>query len=317
MIDPTTDVPTRFVGCDVGKKAITVFDSATGKTVDLPNTTQALDDLAASLDPACLVICEATGGYEALLLDACSRAGLAVHRADARKVKAFIRSLGTLAKTDAIDAKALARYGQERHDRLSRWQPCEQDREALHALVAARSDMVRARTAWSNRLASPGSCHTACELRSLLDSHDQAIASIETRIDTLIQSSLKLAHTARTLIAIPGIGATTAAALIAFMPELGTITRKQAASLAGLAPHPRQSGASIGYRRTRGGRPEIKRILFMAALSAVQHNPALKTFRQRLINNGKKPIVALVACMRKLIVIANAKLRDQPLHNLS
>lgn len=311
MTDPTTDVPTRFVGCDVGKKTITVFDSATGRTVDLPNTMQALDELAARLDPACLVICEATGGYEALLLDACARAGLAVHRADARKVKAFIRSLGTLAKTDAIDAKALARYGQERHDRLSRWQPREQDREVLHALVAARSDLVRARTAWSNRLASPGSAHAAEELRTLLDSHDQAIASIEARIERLIRSSLTLARTARTLIAIPGIGATTAAALIAFMPELGTVNRKQAASLAGLAPHPRQSGSSIGYRRTRGGRPELKRILFMAALSAVQHNPTFKAFRQHLINNGKKPIVALVACMRKLIVIANAKLRDQ------
>jgi transposase len=306
-----SNVPTRFVGCDVGKATITVFDSATGRTVDLPNTTAALAELAAGLDPACLVICEATGGYEALLLDAVVGAGHAVHRADARKVKAFIRSLGTLAKTDAIDARALARYGQERHDRLARWQPRELDRQALHTLVATRSDLVRARVACANRLGSPCAAPVADELRSLLDSHDQAIAAIEAKIDTLIRSSATLERATRTLLAIPGIGATTAAALIAFMPELGTLGRKQAASLAGLAPHPRQSGCKNAYRPTRGGRPELKRILFMAALSAVRHNPSLKAFHLRLVNNGKKPIVALVATMRKLITIANAKLRDQ------
>lgn len=310
MTDPTNS-PIRFVGCDVGKAHVTVFDSATGQVVDIANRQAALDAFVATLDPQCLVICEATGGYEAPLLDAVIRAGHAIHRADARKVKAFIRSLGTLAKTDAIDARALARYGQERHDRLARWQPRERERDTLHALVATRSDLVRARVACANRLAAPGAEPVVPELRILLESHDQAIASIQAKIDSLIRSSQTLDRTARILQAIPGIGATTAAALIAFMPELGTLDRKQAASLAGLAPHPRQSGISNGYRRTRGGRPEIKRILFMAALSAVRHNQILATFYSRLKNNGKKPIVALVATMRKIITIANAKIRDQ------
>ncbi len=306
-----TNVPTRFVGCDVGKAFITVFDSATGRTVEVANTKVALEALAAQLDPSCLVICEATGGYEAALLDALTRAGLGVHRADARKVKAFIRSLGTLAKTDAIDARALARYGQERHDRLARWQPREQDRETLHTLVATRNDMVRVRVAYANRQVSPCAAPVAEELRSILQMHDRLIAGLEARIEALLGSSEILKRAARTLRAIPGVGPATAAALIAFMPELGTLDRKQAASLAGLAPHPHQSGSSNAYRRTRGGRPEVKRVLFMAALSAVRHNPALKAFHQRLIANGKKPIVALVAAMRKLIIIANARLRDE------
>jgi transposase len=311
MTDLTTGAPSRFVGCDVGKATITVFDSAAGAVVDISNTPKALSAFAATLDPGCLVICEATGGYEAVLLDAVIRTGHAIHRADARKVKAFIRSFGTLAKTDAIDARALARYGQERHDRLIRWQPRDKHRETLHTLVSTRNDLVQARVACSNRLSAPCAAPVADELRILLESHKQAIASIEAKIDAIIRSSNSLAIAARTLQTIQGFGATSAAALIAYMPELGTLDRKQTASLAGLAPHPKQSGSFDGYRRTKGGRPEIKRILFMATLSAIRHNPTLKAFYDRLKSNGKKPIVALVATMRKLIIIANAKLRDQ------
>jgi transposase len=311
MTDLTTGAPSRFVGCDVGKATITVFDSATGAVVDISNTPKALSAFAATLDPGCLVICEATGGYEAVLLDAVIRTGHAIHRADARKVKAFIRSFGTLAKTDAIDARALARYGQERHDRLIRWQPHDKHRETLHTLVSTRNDLVQARVACSNRLSAPCAAPVADELRILLESHKQAIVSIEAKIDAIIRSSNSLAIAARTLQTIQGFGATSAAALIAFMPELGTLDRKQTASLAGLAPHPKQSGSFDGYRRTKGGRPEVKRILFMATLSAIRHNPTLKAFYERLKSNGKKPIVALVATMRKLIIIANAKLRDQ------
>lgn len=122
MSHPATLLPTRFIGCDVGKDAVVVFDAVAGYR-QIANTPDALDRLAATLPTGCLVVCEATGGYEAALLDAVTRAGHAAHRADARRVKAFVRSLGTLAKTDALDARALARYGQERHDRLDRWRP--------------------------------------------------------------------------------------------------------------------------------------------------------------------------------------------------
>lgn len=115
--------PPRVIGCDVGKSAITVFDAATGRTSEIANTAAALLAFARGLPPDCLVVCEATGGYEAALLLATADAGVPAHRADARKVKAFIRSRGTLGKTDRIDARGLARYGQERYAELARWQP--------------------------------------------------------------------------------------------------------------------------------------------------------------------------------------------------
>jgi transposase len=132
MSDLTTG-PTRFVGCDVGKLEIVVFDSKTACTRRVPNEPRALAAFAAALTPTALVICEATGGYEAALLDALVEAGRPAHRADARKVKAFIRSLGTLGKTDAIDARALARYGQERHDRLTPWRPRQAARDCTRS----------------------------------------------------------------------------------------------------------------------------------------------------------------------------------------
>lgn len=316
MSDPTNS-PARFVGCDVGKAGVAVFDTATGTVREWANTAAALDELAATLDATTLAVCEATGGYEATLLDALHRAGIAVHRADARKVKAFIRSLGTLAKTDAIDAAALARYGHERHDRLARWQPCTDRRGELHTLVATRSDLVRSRAAHTNRLKSPTAAPVGPELASLIHAYDQAIATLDQRIADLIEQTPPLAARARILRAMPGIGAATAAALLAYMPELGTLDRKQAASLAGLAPHPKQSGSSNAYRRTRGGRPELKRALFMAALCAVRYNPNIRAFHQRLVANGKKPIVAIVAAMRKIIIIANAQIRDRSSEILS
>lgn len=304
--------PSRFIGCDVGKTSIVVFDSATGRTRTIRNDPDALTSFAAQLDPACLVVCEATGGYEADLLQALTQAGRAAHRADARKVKAFIRSFGTLGKTDAIDARALARYGQERHTQLVRWRARDESRTRLHALVMARRDLVAQRLACRNRLAAPGAEPVQPYLQKLLDCLTDQIEAIEADLDALIRNQQALAQTATTLRAIAGVGPATAAALIALMPELGSLNRRQAAALAGLAPHPRQSGANDAYRRTRGGRPEVKRTLFMAALSATKHNKTLRAFYQRLLANGKKPIVALTAVMRKIIVIANARLRTNP-----
>lgn len=306
----STTPPPRIIGCDVGKRSIAVFDSLAGAGPALPNEPDALAAFAAALPPDCLVICEATGGYEAALLDALVRAGRPAHRADARRVKAFIRSLGTLAKTDALDARALARYGQERHDRLARWSPREAERALLATLVATRADLVRARVAHLNRAQAPAAAPVADELRALVAHHDTAIAALQDRITALIEATPQLASATAVLRAIPGIGATTAAALLALLPELGTIDRKAIASLAGLAPHPRQSGNRDAYRRTRGGRPDVKRTLFMATMAAVRSNPVIAQFYKRLRDNGKKPILALTAAMRKLITIANAKLRD-------
>jgi transposase len=307
----------RFIGCDVGKTTVVAFDAASGRTRAIANAPPALSDFAASLDQASFVVCEATGGYEGALLAALLAAGVPVHRADARKVKAFIRSFGTLGKTDAIDAKALARYGKDRCAELARWQARDRDRLNLQALVLARRDMVRDRLAYANRRAAPGAEPAHAYLDTLLASFDAQIKTIETDIKTLTAQCEPIARAVKTLVAIPGVGDKTAAALIALMPELGSLARRQAAALAGLAPHPKQSGEAEGYRRTRGGRPEVKRVLFMAALSARKHNPNLKAFYERLVQAGKKPLVAITAIMRKLVVIANAKLKAATANQVS
>jgi transposase len=298
-----------FIGCDVGKTAIVVFDAASARTRSIANEPQALSDFAASLDRACFAVCEATGGYEGGLLAALIAAGVPAHRADAHKVKAFIRSFGTLGKTDAIDARALARYGKDRHAQLPLWQARDRHRLRLQALVLTRLDLVRDRLAYANRAAAPGAEAAHAYLEALVESFNAQIAAIEADIKALTAQCEPIAKAVKTLVAIPGVGYKTAAALIALMPELGSFDRRKAAALAGLAPHPRQSGDTERYRRTRGGRPEVKRLLFMAALSARKHNPHLKVFYERLVQAGKKPLLAITPIMRKLVVIANAKLK--------
>jgi len=300
----------RFIGCDVGKTEIVVFDQSTGRLQSIANQSEAIEAFAAGLDETCFLVCEATGGYESLLLDALVRAGRAVHRADARKVKAFIRSFGILGKSDAIDARALASYASERQASVPLWQPPEPDRRALQALVLTRRDLVASRTAWLGRRAAPGVHHANEVIDAVIATFDEQIAIIERRIEVLIETCQPLARDNAVLRSIPGIGPKTAAALIALMPELGSLDRRKAAALAGLAPHPRQSGSANLYRRVRGGRPDVKRTLFMAALAARNTKSDLAAFFLRLVQAGKKPILAITALMRKIIVIANAKLRD-------
>lgn len=256
------------------------------------------------------MVCEATGGYEARLLQAMLAASVPAHRADARKVKAFIRSYGTLGKSDAIDAAALARYGAERHASLARWQQPDPVREELQTLVLTRIDLVRMVQAQTNRLAAPGAKAVARVLRAVIATARAEIRRIEARIGQLIAACPAIARDVAVLRGMRGVGPVVSAALVAMMPELGRIPGKQAAALAGVAPHPKESGQHVGYRRTRGGRPEVKRTLFMAALVASKGEGRLAEVYRSMLARGKKPIVAVTAVMRKIIVIANARLRD-------
>ena len=228
-------IPTRFLGCDVGKAGIVVFDSRDASLRTLPNQPDSLATFAAGLDPTCLVVCEATGGYEDALLAALLTAGCPAHRADARKVKAFIRSFGTLAKSDTLDARALAHYAQERHARLARWQAPDPDRERLQTLVLTRADLVAQRTACTNRLAAPGAEPVRTCLEALRTCLDTQIQALDAAIAALVRAAAELVRAERVLRAIPGIGATTAAALIGLMPR----TR----------PHRPPSGRRPGRRR--------------------------------------------------------------------
>jgi transposase len=300
----------RVVGCDVGKAKITVFDTLTGRTSEVTNEPEALAAFVQQFGSECLVVCEATGGYERDLLIAAVEAGVPAHRADGRKVKAFIRSLGRIAKTDTIDAQGLARYGQERHQELAPWQPAADVLEELSTLVRLRRQLVGYRTALTNQLKAPGGKAAKARLQSLVDTTAEHIRGIEADLDTLVDQDLKITKRVEIITEIPGCGLLTAISIAALIPEIGTTTKRRITSLAGLAPHPHDSGERHGYRHTRGGRPEVKEVLFMAAMAARNHNPDLKAFYTRLVKNGKKPLVAITAVMRKLITIINARIRD-------
>ena len=305
---------THFIGIDISKEHFdAALHGAAAKPLRFANSGEGFAAFKAAFSESlkgALVVLEATGGYEAALLAFLLKSGIAVHRADPLTAKHFIRSLKKQGKTDKLDAIALARYGAERHASLALFSMKEETQEQLGALLSRRQDLVLMRSAESARLAHPRYRSLKASLNAVIKTLNGQIKAIEDEIKKIIRQSKELDAKVAIMTAITGIGQTTAAVLAGFMPELGTLTRRKAASLAGCAPHPRDSGASRGYRATTGGRASVKRALFMAALSARKSNPELRAFYERLVQNGKKSMVAITAIMRKLIVILNAKLRD-------
>jgi len=257
-----------------------------------------------------LVILETTGGHEMELIIFIRSCGFFVHRANTRHVKAFIRSHGVLGKTDAIDAKWLAQYGMERHTKLKLFELNSKNMQELLDLCRRRFDLNKILVQEKNRLKAPTSKTIKGSCQILIDVAKQQIESVQNRIDKIINSDEKLKEKKLILQTIPGIGSVTASILICLMPELGLLNRRQVASLAGLAPHPFQSGAKDGYRKVKGGRTEVRNALFMTAMTAARSNSELGQFYQRLVNKGKKKMVALTALMRKVIVIANARIKE-------
>lgn len=302
----------RVLGCDVGKDQVVVFDNRSGEILTLPNRRE--DLLAAlkqlGLDRSTLLVCEATGGHETPLLAAAVALDVPAHRADPRKAHAFARSLRSHGKTDAIDALALARYGAERGDALERWHSPKARQDELAKLVRLRDTFVRQRADHLRQLKAPGEGPHKTYLGAAVDWLGGRIAEVETNIEAQIAADEAFRQTAAVIAAIPGCGRVTAMVLVALMPELGRLDRRQAAALAGLAPHPNQSGKRNAHRRIRGGRYEIKRIMAMAALSGRRYNPNLRTFSQRLSEAGKPKALINMAAARKLITIINARIRD-------
>jgi transposase len=298
------------LGLDVSKDTVTLFDTVSRQTLTLANAKRALRAALKSYVGRGLAICEATGGYEDKLLAVLFELGIPAHRADAAKVKAYIRSFGNPAKTDPIDAAWLARYGLERDATLARWQPPDPSQEQIEALVARRNELVAIRVQERNRLQAPRSHLIETDLKSHIRDLDKRILAVERQIETLIKADQAMTDRADTLRSVPGIGPVFAPMLMAIIPELGTISRRQAASLAGCAPHPRDSGKANQYRHTRGGRRQIRPALFIAALAAVRGNNQLALAYKAFVKLGKPKRLALVAIMRKIITIANARLRD-------
>lgn len=314
----------HFLGIDVGKFHLIVHDSRTGQTCKIANNQHALRVFlnATETSPKTLAVCEASGRYEASLLAELGTRDIPAHRADAARVKNFVRSLGQLAKTDRVDALALARYARERQATLVLWSERDPEQCELQALVLRRDDLVAMRTQEKNRAQAPAataalSKQLARSCALILRALNREIDRTDARIADLVEGSAKLKPRYDVLINMFGIGHISAAGLLAHMPELGHCSRRQVASLAGVAPRANDSGTRQGYRATRGGRAEIKKLLFMPALAIARGNTRLSDHYRRLVQNGKKPRVALTAIMRKLIVIANAKLRDHEINQLS
>lgn len=298
-----------IIGIDVASATVAIYDQTTNTHASVANQLDVLVDALAPLRDRALAVCEATGGYEDKLLIALERLGIPVHRADGRRLNAYARSIGP-AKTDRIDAQMLARYGRERFDRLAHHSPTGEAQAELVALIRRRIELVEIRKIERTRAKAPRAHLVADSIASLLAVLDQQIESIDTHIRALFARTAKLEQRCRMLQTIPGVGQQTAITLLALMPELGILTRRSAASLAAVAPHPRDSGTSNAPRRTTGGRRCLRPILFIAALSAIRGSNTLATFYRRLLDNGKAKKTAIVAVMRKIVIIANARLQQ-------
>lgn len=308
----TSSVPEiqTALGLDVSQDCVTLFDSLTGRTMTIANEAAALRAALEPLRRRDLALCEATGGHEDRLLCVLHSLGITAHRADAAKVKAYIRSFGKRAKTDAIDACWLARYAIDRGARLTPWQPPSACQIRIESLVARRLDLVAIKSQELNRLKAPRGHLLQDDIAGHIAQLDERITAIEQQIEAVIDQHHHLAKRAQALRSIPGIGPVLAPLLIATMPELGRLNRKQAASLAGCAPHPKDSGKLNAYRRSAGGRRQIRPALFIAALTAARGKNPLADFYKTLLCAGKPKRLALAALMRKIITIANARIRD-------
>lgn len=298
--------PRHCLGFDIAKDSIAISDG--GSVTTIANRRKDIRRFLRTCR-ADFAVCEPTGGYEAILLQECLRLELPVHRADTRKLKAFIRSRGRLGKSDAIDAREMAAYGQERWTSLTLWQAPDPAQDRLKALVRRRDDLVATRVAEQNRAKAPGAREVAATFKAMLAVIGQQIALVDKAIKALTRVE-PFKRKIDVMTAMHGVAQTTAAALLAALPELGDMDRKKAAALAGLAPHPNESGKKIGYRRMRGGRQAVRTILFMPAMQAAQGKGEFAAFYNRLREAGKKPIHAIAAVMRKIVVTLNARIRD-------
>jgi transposase len=308
----TTEV---VVGIDVASEQLDVMVLGTGWTATrYGNDAEGHSALAAALTPlgVQLVVLEASGGYEAAVACALQAAGLPVAVINARQARDFAKTLGRLAKTDRIDARTLADLAGVllRQPEVARWvRPlADAEQQDLAGLVTRRRQLTamlvaeRQRLRLSRPLVRPSVEAMIVALRAQLDDVEgQMVAHVA-------QHHGELDRLLRT---VKGIGPVASATLIAEMPELGALNRRQISALIGVAPWARDSGATRGRRHISGGRGEVRRLIYMATLTAVRHNPVLRAFYQRLVAVGKLKKVALVACMRKLITIVNAMVRDR------
>jgi transposase len=309
---PNISIEPITVGIDVAKDFIEVAVGPNGPTGSYGNNSDGFDALLEKLAArqVALIVMEATGGLESAVACALQAAGYAVAVINPRQARDFARAMGQLAKTDRIDACILAQLAQvlERHPERNKFikpQPTA-EQQVLAALVARRRQLIAMLVAERNRLAQ---AHPLAKksINKIVKALVKELEHIDDDMTRHVRS--KFADLSSLLDTVKGVGLTTLSTLIAEVPELGQLTRREISALVGVAPINRDSGAMRGRRRIFGGRGSVRQALYMAALVAAYHNPAIKVFYGRLVAAGKPKKVALVACMRKLLTILNAMVK--------
>jgi len=295
-----------FVGIDVSKGSLDVHVCPGGTSCAFENSAEGVKALAGELAgcEVVQVVVEATGGLERRVAAYLCDAGLAVVVVNPCQVRRYAQAVGILAKTDRVDARVLAHFGR---DIRPEPRPLRtDDEEAIRTLVARREQLMKMRVAEINRLDRADNRKVVSSITAVLKVLDGQIAAVESDIDDTIKGSPIWRVADDLMRSVPGVGEKTSRAMLASMPEIGSLTNKEAGSLAGLAPFAKDSGKMRGRRMIQGGRPGVRRALYMATLVAIQYNPDIRRFYERLRAAGKPGKVAVTACMRKLLITLNA-----------
>ena len=299
-----------WVGIDVSKAQLEVAVRPTGETWSVANDLTGIRQLTKTLkkQTPSLIVLEATGGDEQAVALSLKKAGLAVAVVNPRPVRSFARALGKLAKTDPIDAQLLAHFGEA--VRPAAKPSPDQPSIELNQLVARRRQLVEMRVAERNRQLSAGGA-VQRDIEAVLRFLETRLAKIDDEIQTMMDKHAEWRGKAQLLVTVPGVGPVLISTLLADLPELGNLNRRQVAALVGVAPFNNDSGTCRGRRRIWGGRSYLRSLLYMSVVSGLRWNDKIRDFYQHLLAAGKAPKVAIVACMRKLIIILNAMLHSQ------
>ena len=298
------------VGIDVSKEKLDVFIAADQKLITIPNDPMGHGELITLLkeSQSTRVCLEATGGLERTLVQRLTSTNCEVAVVNPRQIRDFAKAAGKLAKTDAIDARGIALFAQRMQPRIA--VPLTKTQQKLKDLTSRRRQLAADIVREQNRLTSAHDKDVQRMISRMIKLLRKQMQTLETRIDAVIQSDELMQRRAGILTSVPGIGPASVRVLISELPELGSLNRKQIARLIGVAPTNRDSGTLRGKRTTGGGRVHIRNALYMPTIVAKLHNPQIKAFYDRLVDDGKPKLVALIAAMRKLITLLNTLVKN-------
>jgi transposase len=300
-----------YVGIDVSKARLDVAVWPSEEAFSDTNDSEGIERLAgriSELNPKIIVL-ESTGRLEVAAALEFGERGMAYRIVNPRQIREYARAMGKLAKTDRIDALILARWAESAQPEPKPLP--DADRRELRALVTRRAQLIENLTREKNRLQGETVPHVRKSIKDSITWHERQIARLDKEMDEFMRNRPQLSGQSERLQSVPGVGPVLTRMIVACLPELGTLNRCKIAALVGVAPLNRDSGKSSGKRFCWGGRIEVRCALYMAALVGMRHNPLIKALYDRLRANGKPAKVALVACMRKLLTILNAMMRDQ------